>query len=321
MKTLGQKLTIVFLKALSYLPFPVLYLFSDIFYLLVFHLIGYRKKVVFKNLENAFPEKSPKEINEIARKYYHHFCDITVETLKMNRLPIEKMKKHIVFKNPELLNRYFHENRGIIVLCAHYNNWEWNSSVQHILDHSLLMVYSPMYSNPPMEKYMVAMREQYGAKGVPMNQAPRAGLSINKGPDYNLLWLAADQTPPSGAQYWTTFLNQETPFFSGPQKIALKTNSPVFYHHIHKVKRGQYLVEFVEINSNPGKDEEHAVLLDYVDIVEQIIRKQPEYWLWSHRRWKHQRKKEQQLIARNTKPRFEKQIDEMLNELNQLKSL
>ncbi len=321
MKTFGQKLTIAFLKALSYLPFLVLYLLSDIFYVLVFYVIGYRKKVVFQNLKNAFPEKSEKEINEISRKYYRHFCDITVETLKMHRLPIEQMRKHVAFKNPEVLNRYFHENKGIIVLCAHYNNWEWNSSVQSILDHSLLMVYSPMKSNPYMEKYMVGMREQYGAKGTPMNLAPRAGLSINSGPDYNLLWLAADQTPPSGAQYWTTFLNQETPFFSGPQKIASKTDSPVFYHHIHKVKRGQYLVEFIEINSNPKNDGKHGVLLDYVDIIEQVIKGQPEYWLWSHRRWKHKRKDDQELIPRNKYPKFEKQVDRMLKELREVKSI
>jgi KDO2-lipid IV(A) lauroyltransferase len=321
MKTFGQKLTVAFLKALSYLPFPILYVLSDLFFLVVFYLVGYRKKVVFRNLRNSFPEKTEQEVYEIARKYYRHFCDITVETLKMNRLPIAKMKNHIAVKNSDLLNKYFHEGKGIIVLCAHYNNWEWNASVQHILDHHLLMVYSPMKSNPPMEKYMTAMREQYGAKGVPMNQAPRAGLSINQGPDYKLLWLAADQTPPSKSQYWTTFLNQETPFFSGPQKIASKTDSPVFYHHIHKVKRGQYLVEFIELNSSPKKDGEHAVLLDYVDIAEQIIRRKPEYWLWSHRRWKHQRKENQQLIPRNEKPGFEKQVNRMLDELKQVKSI
>lgn len=320
MKTFGQKLTVVLLKALSYLPLPVLYLLSDFFYVLVFYLIGYRKKVVFQNLRNAFPEKTEQEIDEIARKYYHHFCDMTVETIKMHRMSIEKMQKHVTFKNPELLNQYFHENRGIIVLCAHYNNWEWNSCSQRVLDHALLMVYSPMKSNPIMEKYMIQMREQYGAQGVPMNQAPRAGLSINKGPDYNLLWLAADQTPPSEAQYWTTFLNQETPFFSGPQKIALKTNSPVFYHHIHKVKRGKYIVEFKEISLSPKQDGEHGVLLGYVDIIEQVIKQQPEYWLWSHRRWKHQRKADQELLPRNKQSKYEKQIDQMLSELNEIKT-
>jgi len=321
MKTFGQKLTIVFLKALSYLPLPILYLLSDIFYVLVFYLIGYRKKVVFRNLRNAFPKKAEKEIYTIAQKYYHHFCDITVETLKMHRLPYAKMRKHVQFRNPELLDIHGKKGNGVIVLSAHYNNWEWTSCFQKQLENlEIIAVYSPMRKNAPMNAYMLSMREQYGGKGVPMNQAPRAGLSINRGPIYNILWLAADQTPPAGSQYWTTFLNQETPFFSGPQKIALKTNSPVFYQHIHKIKRGRYVVEFIEISPAPKQEGEHDILLDYVDIIEQIIKEQPEYWLWSHRRWKHKRKDDQELIPRNKYPKFEKQVDKMLKELREVKS-
>lgn len=321
MKAFAQRLTVALLKTISYLPFPVLYLFSDGFYLLVYYVVGYRKKVVFRNLRNAFPEKTDSEIKTIAKKYYHHFCDLTVETMKMHRLPFSKMQNHVQFKNTELFEDCFRKGTGIIVFCAHYNNWEWGASIQKIISHRLQMVYNPMRSNPAMDHYMLAMREQYGGIGVPMQQAPRVGLSINKGPDYGLLWLAADQTPPAASQYWTTFLNQETPFFAGPQKIALKTNSPVFFHYVHKVKRGQYLVDFIEITKTPAADGEHALLLNYVDIIEQIIRKQPEYWLWSHRRWKHHRSPDQELLPRNAVNRFEKEVNEMIERLRQIKSL
>lgn len=172
-----------------------------------------------------------------------------------------------------------------------------------------------------MEDYMSRMRLQYGSTKVPMQGAPRASFTINKGPKYGMLWLAADQTPPAASQYWTTFLNQETPFFSGPQKIASKTKIPVFFHYIHKVKRGQYVADFFEISPNREGESEHDILLSYVDIIEQIIQKKPEYWLWSHRRWKHSRRDHQELIPRNERSAFKDQVDEMIDRLNEIKSI
>lgn len=312
---------VVLLKVLSYLPFPVLYALSDVIYLVIFYLVGYRKKVVYKNLNNAFPEKSEQEIDQIARKYYRHFCDLSLETIKMHRLPPNKIGKYIQFRNTEELNEIFDQGKGVILLCAHYNNWEWNSSLAQVVKHTIKMIYSPMKSNPSMDQYTLKMREQYGCEGTPMAGAPRVGLSINRGPAYGMLWLAADQTPPANSQYWTSFLNQETPFFAGPQKIALKTNSPVYYHYVHKVKRGKYIGQFFKMTDTPAEDGEHQLLLDYADILERIIQEQPEYWLWSHRRWKHKRKPEQTLIPRNKEKKFDQTITDMLEELRQVKSL
>jgi len=315
MKLLAQKFSIALFIAISWLPFSVLYLISDFLFLIVFYLVGYRRKVVDQNLLNAFPEKSDDERKQIAGKYYHHFCDLLVETIKMNRLPDKKIRKHIQFRNIELLDKYFDEKKGVILMCAHYNNWEWNSSMQLFHKHRLLMVYSEMRGNIPMNDFILKTRSQYGGIGVPMGQAPRAGLSINQGPEYKALWLAADQTPPAHSQYWTTFLNQETPFFSGPQKIAMKTNSPLIYHYIHKVKRGKYIAEFFEVNPSPATSEENTVLLDYANIIEQIIRNKPEYWLWSHRRWKHKRTEDHQLIERRPNPELAKRVSDMLQRL------
>ena len=321
MKTFAQKFTVLLLKGVARLPFPLLYALSDLFFVFVFYLAGYRKKVVYRNLRNSFPEKTEKEIDRIARNYYHHFCDLTLETAKMHRLPKEKMKKHIRFEHVDRLNACFDQGRGIILICFHYNNWEWNASLAHELKHDLLMVYSPMKNNPSMENYVTAMRTQFGTVKVPMQNAPRAALTINKGPNYGLIWLAADQTPPAASQYWTTFLNQETPFFGGPQKIALKTDTPVFFHYVHKVKRGQYVADFFEMTPHPAQDGEQAVFLDYVDIIEKIIRRKPEYWLWSHRRWKHKRTENQELIPRNTESKFDKVIDEMMENMEKIKSI
>ncbi|RKD91302.1 lysophospholipid acyltransferase family protein [Mangrovibacterium diazotrophicum] len=321
MKTFGQKLTVLLLKGIAYLPFWVLYALSDFFFVLIFHLVGYRKKVVYQNLRNSFPEKSAEEIDKIARKYYRHFCDLFMETAKFDRLSAKELDKHIRYEHLERLNDVFDQGKGMLLICFHYNNWEWNASMIQFLKHDFLMVFSPMKNNPSMENYVTKMRTKFGALKVPMQNAPRASFSLNQGPNYGIMWLAADQTPPAASQYWTTFLNQETPFFSGPQKIALKTNVPVFFHYIHKVKRGQYVVDFFEMTPHPVQDGEHAVLLDYVDIVEKLIQLRPEFWLWSHRRWKHKRSEGQELIPRNKTNRFDKQIDEMFERLNQIKSL
>lgn len=308
------------MKGVAYLPFPVLYALSDLFYVIVFHLVGYRRKVVAENLRKSFPEKSEAERSEIARKYYHHFCDLFLETAKMYRLTPDKMDKHMRFEHLDRMHPAFNAGKGIVLLCFHYNNWEWNSYMNEYTKHRLWMVYSPMKSNPSMDAFVTKCRTQYGGMEVPMQGAPRAAMSLHKGPDLGLMWLAADQTPPAASQYWTTFLNQETPFFSGPQKIGKKTNAPVYFHYIHKVKRGQYVAYFFEITPDPSKDGEHDILLDYVDIVEQIIRRKPEFWLWSHRRWKHHRQEDQELIARNPQSRFTKQIDDMLDRLDQIQS-
>lgn len=321
MKTFIQKLTVVLLKAISYLPFPILYGISDLFFVVVYYLIGYRKQVVLSNLRHSFPEKTDRELKTIARNYYRHFADLTLETIKMNRMPEKVMRKHIKFINTNRLESVAQQGKGIVLLCMHYNNWEWNSFLAQFINFRLLMVYSPMPSNPYMEKHITTIRKQFGTEDVPMPKAPRAAIQLNDGPPYGLMWLAADQTPPAASQYWTTFLNQETPFFAGPQKIASKTNCAVYFHYVHKVKRGQYVADFIEITSSPATDGEHAVLLDYVDIVEQIIRRKPDYWLWSHRRWKHSRSDNQKLIPRNPVNRFEQQVNDMMDGLNQIKSI
>ncbi len=312
MKTFAQKFTVVLLRGLSHLPLWFIYAVSDFLYYLIYYVIGYRKKVVFKNLKNSFPEKSDEERTIIAKKYYRHFCDLTLETIKLHGSSLETMNKRVKYLNMDRFKPYYDKGQGVILLSFHYNNWEWNTPMKQHLDHKLLMVYSPMKGNPTMERYMTDNRKRYGGVELPMQNAPRAALSLNAGKDSAIMWLAADQTPPATSQYWTTFLNQETPFFAGPQKIASKTKAPVFFHYIHKVGRGKYIADYFEISPSREGEGEYSILLDYIDIVEYLIQRQPEYWLWSHRRWKHTRQPDQPVIARNPQSRFSAQLDEMI---------
>ena len=140
-----------------------------------------------------------------------------------------------------------------------------------------------------MEKFLLHSREKWGGKCIPVNQSAKVMLRFHKENMPTALWLGADQTPPATSRFWTIFLNREAPFFEGPEKIAAKTNQPVFFQHVTKLGRGRYLARFVPLILNPGKVAKKKILLAYVQKMEEIIRQEPEYYLWSHRRWKHKR--------------------------------
>ena len=287
-KTLNRVL-VGFLILISYLPFWVIYGISDFVYILVRYVIRYRKKVVIENLSYAFPEKTEAEINKIVGKFYHHLCDLLLESIKLYSISEKRIKKHIQYKGTDLLNYYFEKGKSVIVLAMHHNNWEWCSSVQLHLKHLVLMVYNPIRGNQAFEKFLLHSRERWGGASVPVHKTARAMIDLSRNERHNLLWLAADQTPQKSSHFWTLFLNREAPFFSGPEKIAKKTNHPVIFHRTKKIKRGYYEVEFSTLFENPEQVNEKDILLEYIERMEEYIKKEPEYYLWSHRRWKHSR--------------------------------
>lgn len=293
-----QSLTVFFLKAFARLPFRVIYIISDFLYLIIFHVAGYRRKVVYINLKNSFPEKSKKEIDQIERRYYHHFCDLILESVKGYRMTRKDISKRLKVNGIEKINAYAEQGKSIILIGMHYNNWEWSALAQPLSRHQLLIVFNPLRNNPPMEDFLIEMREHYGSKTVPINHSARAAMQFNKAGQPTCLFLAADQTPSQQSHFWTTFLNQETPFFTGPERIAIKTNQPVFFHHTRKTGRGKYEVDLTELFPEPARVAADTILLTYIDRMEKIIREKPEYWLWSHRRWKHKRPENIPLVSR-----------------------
>ena len=290
--------SVAFLKAFACLPFPVIYLISDFLYLIIFHLVGYRKKVVYTNLKNSFPEKNAKEIDQIARRFYHHFCDMTLESIKTDRITEKQLDERLKLKGLEKMEEYFKQKKSVILLGMHYCTWEWSSTLQRVFPHKILMIYNPVRDNVEMERFLLNMRERFGGTSVPVHQSARAAMQFDQSETPGCLWLAADQTPFQNSQFWTTFLNQETPFFSGPEKIAHKTNQPVFFHHTRKLSRGKYEVTLTEIVPEPANETGTDILLKYVEGLENAIKEAPEYWLWSHRRWKHKRPEDIKLIPR-----------------------
>jgi len=298
MNKLSQKATVAFLKAFSHLPFWALYLLSDLFYLIVYHLVGYRKKVVYTNLRNSFPEKSEKEIARIAKSYYHHLCDLSLESIKLHHISYKQLDKRLKIIGTEKTKEYFKNGKSIILWGMHYANWEWNSCIQRFTDHQMVMIYNPVRNNQEMERFILNMRERFGGTSIPVNHSARTAMQLGKSEKPGMLWLAADQTPHDTSSYWTSFLNQETSFFRGPDKIAHKTNQPVFFFHFQKVGRGKYESRLYEMFPEPAKVDPEIIMMTYIEMIERIIRNKPDYWLWSHRRWKHSRQEGIDLIDR-----------------------
>lgn len=273
---------------ISYLPMWVLYIISDILYLIVYKILGYRKKVVQNNLKNSFPEKTESELEEIKKKFYRHFFDIIVETIKSVSANKYFYRKHIAINNIELLNKYHKKNQTVVLSLAHFGNWEWGNIGLSIESKQKLIGIYKVLNNDFFNTLMKDMREKFGTEMVSMENTFRY-LVKNKN-ECKIIGLLADQSPVKNeSNYWTTFLNQETSVYLGPEKIATKMNCAVLFCSVQKVKRGKYELHLEELCTNPEKTTEGEITSLYLRKMEQTINENPEYWLWTHRRWKHKK--------------------------------
>jgi len=278
---------------LSRIPLSVLYVIADLVYFLLYYIIRYRKKVVFKNLRNSFPEKSENEIKKIAIRFYHHLSDIFMENIALIRMKPEKVKKMIDFESCiQIATDIFNQDKHIIIVTAHYNNWEYYLVLPLLSPHKTLGIYKPL-NNKNYDKEFFNMRTKFGALPVSMNDSFRTILQYDKNKVYTTIGLIADQRPPkTSSNYWTIFLNQDASIFLGPEKIAKKIKATLVFTYLEKVKRGKYKMIFDHIIENPSQYNEFEITEKYIRWVEKIIKDKPEYYLWSHNRWKNKRKPE-----------------------------
>ncbi|HEY2648996.1 MAG TPA: lysophospholipid acyltransferase family protein [Puia sp.] len=282
-------LCLPFIYLLAILPFPVLYLFSYGIYILLYRLLGYRRKVVRQNLLNSFPEKQEKEIREIERRFYRYFCDLFLETFKTLTISRENMVRHCEFV-PETLaifNQLASENQSFMVVMGHFGNWEWGGNTFSICcKHHLYVIYHPL-SNKYFNGLVYRMRTRFGTGLIPMKDTLREMLKNRN--ELTATAFIADQSPLPDRAYWMSFMNQDTPVFLGIEKIALKIRYPIVYITIRRVKRGYYKVfaERIELSSEHQKT--GMITEIHTRKLEADIRSQPDNWLWTHRRWKHVR--------------------------------
>ena len=274
---------------ITLLPLSVLYLISDLLYLILYYIVGYRIKVVRTNLKNAFPEKTGSERKSIEKRFYRHLSDMFVETVKLMHLSEKELRKRLVITNPELLSRLFSEGRDVIAVLGHYSNWEFLTILPKLSDYTIISVYRPL-KNKYFDKLIINLRTRYGHVLSPMSSVIRDLIRYKKDNRRTFTALLSDQTPAKvDIHHWTKFLNQDTAVYLGAEKIATKYGMAVVFMNFKKVRRGYYAITFELICDNGADMPEYVITEAHVKRLEEIIREKPEYWIWSHRRWKHKR--------------------------------
>lgn len=289
MERIGTYLILLLSRFFNLIPKFILYRFADVFYIILFYLARYRKKVVYKNLRNSFPEKSDKEINRIAKKFYQHLSDTFTENCALLTMSKERVKKFIEIGDYGLLDNLYNKQKDVIGITGHYSNWEMFLVLPLISKHSVLGVYKPL-NNKHFDIAFYKMRQKFGATPVKMHDTYKAVLQQKQNKQLTLLGLIADQRPQKKAgSYWTNFLNQDTAIYLGPEKFAKKLNASIVFLYLEKVKRGKYILRSKLLFEDPKDIEDHKITETHVRFLENMIKERPEFWLWSHNRWKHKR--------------------------------
>lgn len=279
---------------LSLLPLRVHYMFADVMYLLIAHVLKYRRKVIIKNLANAFPEKSDVERERIMRDYYHFFCDYIAETLKFGTMSQESVKRHMVFKGADEVSQIVNEGQSVALFLGHYGNWEWVTSIMLWFDKinrptGYGHIYHPL-ENEAMDKLFLTFRNRMGSTSVPMRETLRWIIGHKREGRPTILGYIADQVPTwENIHHWLTFFNQETPVFTGVERIARSQDQAVVYIDIKRIKRGYYECDMQVVTRDPKSWDENEITNECFRRLEATIRLAPQYWLWSHNRWKRTR--------------------------------
>lgn len=272
------------IKPISLLPFWLLYLLSDFLYLLVYKVFRYRVKVVNQNLRNSFPEKTERQIRQIRQKFYRHFMDLIVESLKIFSISEAEAKKRFVVVNPEVLLPFVEKGQSVLIVGGHYNNWEMLAvGISTYIEHQSVAVYHAL-RNKFLNNKILASRSKFGLK---MISRPEVKNFFKTNKELTATIFGADQSPSIAKKvYWTHFLNQETPVMFGVEKFAKEKNSPVVFGAIEKVKRGHYTFKLDVLFEEPLLAGYGEITCAHTKKLEQQIINAPQYWLWTHKRWK-----------------------------------
>jgi KDO2-lipid IV(A) lauroyltransferase len=280
-----SRLGTFFLYLVSLLPFWFLYLVADLLFVILYYLVGYRREVVRENLLNSFPGKSAGERKIIEKKYFKYMADLMVETIKSISMSAKSVNRRMICTNPELMEHYFGQGKSIIAAAGHYGNWEMAClSFGFLTDKRRMIVYKPQ-SNEVFTDFFNKTRSRFGATMISMRQTLRKMIEYKN--ELTFTVLASDQTPTlADAKHFVTFLNQPTAVFLGVEKLSKVINCVVIFYKIELIKRGHYTYTFVPLVEDPKQTKPFEITEIHVKYLESLIKEKPEYWLWSHRRWK-----------------------------------
>ena len=278
------------LYIISILPFRLLYAFSDFLYLIIYRVFGYRKKVVRDNLKLVYPNKSEKELKQITKLFYHHLCDMMVEAIKSITISAETMRAHFTFKNIELIKELEAKNRSIVLMCAHYGSWEWIFILQTYVSHKGYAVYKKL-SNPYFDKLFKRIRAKYNSHLITTKQTIPTLIKSKQNGELTINGFVSDQSPRlSKTHHWGSFMGIDIPVFTGAEMLAKKLDMSVVFFKVKRLKRGYYETTFELMAENPMEYPDYEITDDFLKRVEKQIHEAPQYYLWTHKRWKHRNK-------------------------------
>lgn len=291
-KGIGFYLLYGVVNLIAMLPFGVLYLLADILYFIVYYLAGYRRKIVRKNILNSFPRKKEKEILKIEKKFYRHLCDYFVETIKTLRISDKEIRKRMVFKNPEIVNRLTKDGNSCLLSLGHYGNWEWVPSIGLYLLPEVEPghVYKTLKSKA-FDELFLKIRSRFRPKPIEMKSVYRSIIRNRNEGKAMVIGFLSDQRPKKNSdEHWITFLNQDTPVQTGMERIAQQFGFAVVYLDIKKVKRGHYVGDFSVITADASEEEKFGITEKYTRKLEETILNEPAFYLWSHNKWSRKKK-------------------------------
>lgn len=286
-ENLLYKLTLGLLRCVAALPLRVMYVMSDCVSWFLHDVIRYRRRVVHSNLVSSFPEKPAAEISEIERKYYSFLTDYAFETIKMLDIDRVWMRGHFEVENPELVDDAMAGGRSVTLLLGHYCNWEWVSSLPAYFSPGAVcaQVYHHLHSRV-MDRIFMKIRTRFGSNNIEMADIMRRLIEWKRQGVPTVTGFIADQCPGLDIHLFVNFFNHETGVYTGPERIARFLDSEVLFCHLSRPRRGHYRLRFVPITSTPKKEPVFDVTRKYMEMLESNIREAPQYWLWSHKRWK-----------------------------------
>lgn len=280
-----------FIWIITWLPLRAMYVLSDFLFPIVYYIARYRRNVVRKNLVNSFPEKSISEIQKIERQFYRFFCDLFIEIPYQVHMSDKEMLKRMTFINTQIIDELYAKNTSVMLMTAHYANWEWATSMSLLLPKGkpLSGIYKKL-SSGVFDKMMFNFRQKYGGFNIETQELFRVMLKKRNVGEFCTYGMISDQTPSyKSIRHWMTFLNQDTPVLVGTEEIARKFNYPVVFMDIKCLKRGYYSCEIKLLEPNPHETTENEITEKYMKMLEAKIKAEPAFWLWSHKRWKYKK--------------------------------
>lgn len=282
-------LLLFFIRVLSYIPFSILYILSDFLFFLVYYIFRYRRRIVRKNLTESFIGKEHKEIIMTEKRFYRFFVDMILESVKLASMSKDEMKRRMNFKNLDEVNTILKEGKSIGLYLGHYANWEWCSSIPLHLEGDVIgaQIYHKL-KNENMDRLMLRIRERMGAHCVDMRKTARYATELITENKNCIIGFIADQSPRwKDSRHFIPFLNHNVPVLTGTEKIIKHYGFEAFFLKVRRLKRGYYEAEFMRMHDNPQSLPDFELTSIYFDMLEQMIKENPEFYLWTHNRFKY----------------------------------